>query len=108
MVGIGDHQMVGVEPEGQRPFGAAAFAFQFHRDKGRVFDQNAKLLIGRDQRVAAVPFSAQDARKGADHGRTPDRIALMVPGPVRRNPHFAVAAFLRIPLVDRGQFLGRD
>src|SRR5205085_6465955 len=101
----GDDEVAGVEPEGQAAVPAFAFALQLDGDEGRVLDLDVQLLRRRDQDKAAVRLAPEDGGEQADHRWPADRAALMKPGAIARDPHLAVAAMDRMPLLHRRQAL---
>lgn len=103
VIGIADDQVAGVEAKGEAALATTAFAVQFHCDKGGVFNFDREFFDRRYQHMGTVFLASQYGGKQPDHFCPADRGALMIPCAVGGDSHLAVAAMLRVPLLDRGK-----
>src|SRR3546814_11437917 len=74
-------------------------AFDGNCHERRVLHQNVELFDRSDKHIAAIRLTPDTAGEQAHHLRAADRRTLVKPCAVGRNPHFAVAAVRRVPLV---------
>lgn len=102
MIGPGDHGVTAIELEGEGALIAFAFAGHGNGAERGAFDLYRQLFDRGDEDMAAIRFAAEHGGEEADHRRAGDPAALMIPTAVAGDAHFAVAAMIGIPSIDRG------
>lgn len=103
MTNTGNHCVPAVELECDLALGAEALRLHLDSPEGRSFDIDFKLFDRCHQDVRSVRFSPEYGREQPHHGRPVDGRPLVIPGAVAGDSHLAVAAALRIPLIDGRQ-----
>jgi hypothetical protein len=96
-----DNGVAAVQAESDLPIPAFSFGVHPNCPEGRGFDIDFQLLDRGHQHMAAVRLAPENRREQPDHRRAADRRALVIPGAVARDAHVAMAAAVRIPLLDR-------
>src|SRR3546814_4995312 len=74
-------------------------------DLGRVLHIDVQLFGRRHEHMAAIRLAPQYGGKEPHHGCPSYRRSFMIPCPVGRDPHAAIAAMLGMPKLDRRQLL---
>src|SRR3546814_6106845 len=76
-------------------------ALDLDGQEGRVLHIDVQLFGRRHEHMAAIRLAPQYGGKEPHHGCPSYRRSFMIPCPVGRDPHAAIAAMLGMPKLDR-------
>src|SRR3546814_495410 len=98
-------QVAGVQAESKTAVRPRTLALDLDGQEGRVLHIDVQLFGRRHEHMAAIRLAPQYGGKEPHHGCPSYRRSFMIPCPVGRDPHAAIAAMLGMPKLDRRQLL---
>jgi hypothetical protein len=98
---VKDQGIAAVQSKSDPPIAAFAFTLHFNRTKGCRFHLDVELFDWGYEDVPPIRLAPQHSREEANHCRSPDRPAIVIPGAVASYSHPRMATALWVPLVDR-------